>query len=69
MHFDHIVPDTADPELGVHRLVGESSRSMVDPSRPAPVRGIGGETALLGCVVAVAVEAVLLEGLRGQGNA
>ena len=33
VHFDHIIPDTVDPEFESHRLVGELSRSMVDPGR------------------------------------
>ena len=33
VHFDHIIPDTVDPEFEFHRLVGELSRSIVDPRR------------------------------------
>ena len=79
VHFDHIIPDIVDPGFESHRLVGELSRSMVDPGRhgvalvvrwsiPVVRRHVVGETALE-CVAAVAVEAVLLEGLRGQGDA
>ncbi len=57
-----------------HRLVGELSCSIVDPGRRGVVHHpideylVEGE-ATRGCARAVAVEAVLLEGLRGQGKA